>query len=328
MNKINPTGLKGYEVTDRMKELMGIKPIVESKHTSVVELTKLGPDGKVYGIVRENHEYYIKTAENKANLVVEDFNYMGGLKNKKEFAYPSYAKATKHLNLKFNSLYESYGIEGKIDILKNDNLLKEDMGMMGQDMNIGESNLSECCGAPMYEGMCSECGMNMDEYNKDVMNRMKDQYGDKRGEGVYYATANAQDRNPENFEKNEGMMGETEGESPAATSSNVIDLSTGAIVGTHDYVKGFAPNDRGHQIGYRVSTSIPKGTRLQDEKPKQPSVDEIELSELDQAVFDMMEEKAPIKTKKAKLSIEKSLTDMDGIIEEFAPSKKKVFTIK
>ena len=303
MNKINPTGLKGYEVTDRMKELMGIKPIVENKHTSVVELTKLGPDGKVYGIVRENHEYYIKTAENKKDLVVEDFNYMGGLKNKKDFAYPSYAKATKHLNLKFNSLYESYGIEGKIDILKNDNLLKENYyDTMGEDMGMGQSNLSECCGAPMYEGMCSECGMGMNEYNRDVMNRMSGQH-------------------------NQEMVGETENE--AGTSSNVIDLSTGAIVGTHDYVKGFAPNDRGHQIGYRVSPSVPKGTRLQDEKKEEPSVHEIELSELDQAVFDMMEEKAPVKApKKAKLSIEKSMTDMDSIIEEFAPSKKKVYSIK
>ena len=328
MNKINPTGLKGYEVTDRMKELMGLKPIVENKHTSVVELTKLGPDGKVYGIVRENHEYYIKTAENKKDLVVEDFNYMGGLKNKKEFAYPSYAKATKHLNLKFNSLYESYGIEGKIDILKNDNLLKENYyDTMGEDMGMGQSNLSECCGAPLYEGMCSECGMGMNEYNRDVMNRMSDQYGNDKGKEVYYATANAQDRNPENFEKNEGMMGETEGETPAGTSSNVIDLSTGAIVGTHDYVKGFSPNDRGHQIGYRVSPSIPKGTRFQDGKP-QGSAHDTELSELDQAVFDMMEEKAPAKPKKAKLSIEKSLSDMDSIIEEFAPSKKKVYSIK
>ena len=323
MNKINPTGLKGYEVTDRMKELMGIKSIVENKHTSVVELTKLGPDGKVYGIVRENHEYYIKTSEKKSNLVVEDFNYIGGLKNKKEFAYPSYAKATKHLNLKFNSLYESYGIEAKIDILKNDNLLKEDMGMMGQDMRM-DSNLSECCGAPLYEGMCSECGMSMDEYNKDVMGRMKDQYGNKGGEKVYYATANAQDRNPENFEKNEEMMGEND------KASMVVDLSTGAVIGTHDYNQGFIPNERGEQIGYRISRDIPRGARIQDEKTQEgPDFQDSELTELDQAVFDMMEEKAPLKTpKKGKLSIEKSMTDMDGIIEEFAPSKKKVYSIK
>ncbi len=127
MNRINPVGLKGCEITERMRELMGIKTIVENKKTSVVELTKLGPDGKIYGIVRENHEYYIKTSDKKKDLVAEDFSYIGGLKNKKEFVYPSYAKATKQLSLKFNSLYEAYGLSGEINVLQTDNLLKEDV---------------------------------------------------------------------------------------------------------------------------------------------------------------------------------------------------------
>lgn len=119
---VNPTTLKGYEVNERIKELMGIKPINENTHKSVVELTKLGPDGKVYGIVRENHEYYIKSAENKKNLVAEDFQYIGGLQNKKDEAHPSYAKATKQLNLKFISLNEMFNSSTKINIFENDNL--------------------------------------------------------------------------------------------------------------------------------------------------------------------------------------------------------------
>lgn len=39
----------------------------------------------------------------------------------------------------------------------------------------------------------------IDEYNKEVMAKMKDQYGDEAGERVYYATANKQDRDPETF---------------------------------------------------------------------------------------------------------------------------------
>jgi hypothetical protein len=100
--KINPVGLKGNEINERMKELMGIRSINENKKTSAVELTKVGPDGNVYAIVRENHEYYIKTSAKKSNLMVEDFSYIGGLQNKKSEAYPSYAKAIKQLNLKFN----------------------------------------------------------------------------------------------------------------------------------------------------------------------------------------------------------------------------------
>ena len=39
--------------------------------------------------------------------------------------------------------------------------------------------------------------------NEEILDKFKDQYGDEKGEKVYYATANKQDRDPETFEKNE-----------------------------------------------------------------------------------------------------------------------------
>ena len=122
---INPVGLKGNEINERMKELMGIAPINENKTTYVVELTKMGPDGKAYAIVRENHLYFIKVSDKKENLMAEDFKYIGGLKNKMEEAYHSYAKAIKQLNLKFRSLAEAYNYDGEINLFKNDNLISE-----------------------------------------------------------------------------------------------------------------------------------------------------------------------------------------------------------
>lgn len=123
--KINPIGLKGREINERMKELMGIQPINENKSNVVIELTKLGPDGNAYAIVRENHEWYIKRAYKTTGLVAEDFKYIGGLVNKKDEAYPSYAKAIKHLNLKFRSLAEAFNYEGEINVFENDNLISE-----------------------------------------------------------------------------------------------------------------------------------------------------------------------------------------------------------
>ena len=125
---IMPVGLKGNEVSNRIKELMGIKTLNENKSNVVVELTKIGPDGNAYAIVRENREWYIKKAEYKNNLVAEDFKYIGGLQNKKLEAYPSYAKAIKHLNLKFGSLAEAYNYDGEINLFLNDNLLTESCG--------------------------------------------------------------------------------------------------------------------------------------------------------------------------------------------------------
>jgi hypothetical protein len=124
-NIIRPTGLKGNDKLNRMRELMGGTSINEDVKRSVVELTKEGPDGNIYAIVRENHEYYIKVSENKSNLVTEDFNYIGGLQNKKDKVYPSYAKALKQLNLKFMSLNEAIGKGGQVNVFENDGLLTE-----------------------------------------------------------------------------------------------------------------------------------------------------------------------------------------------------------
>jgi hypothetical protein len=124
-NNVRPIGLKGNDQVNRMRSLMGMAPVNENTNRSVVELTKKGPDGKVYGIVRENHKYFIKTSDKTQNLVVEDFNYIGGLKNKTDKSYDSYSQATKQLNLKFISLNEALGKSDVINILKNDNLLSE-----------------------------------------------------------------------------------------------------------------------------------------------------------------------------------------------------------
>ena len=124
-NNIRPNGLKGNDQVNRMRSLMGMSPVNENTTRSVVELTKKGPDGKVYGIVRENHKYFIKVTEKSNNLVAEDFNYIGGLQNKTDKSYNSYSEATKHLNLKFISLNEALGKTDSINVLKNDNLLAE-----------------------------------------------------------------------------------------------------------------------------------------------------------------------------------------------------------
>ena len=163
---INPIGLKGQEINERMKQLMGIKPINENKSNIVVELTKMGPDGNAYAIVRENHEWYIKKADKTKNLVAEDFKYIGGLQNKKQEAYPSYAKAIKHLNLKFRSLAEAHNYDGEINVFLNDNLISE-AGMAGfSEMKgngfTGEGNLEG--NKPMDEMYMDE--MYMDEAKK------------------------------------------------------------------------------------------------------------------------------------------------------------------
>jgi hypothetical protein len=194
---ISPVGLKGNQILERQLSLMGIKPINENenKTNSAVELTKIGPDGNAYAIVRENHEYYIKRTNKKTSLVMEDFKYIGGLQNKKEESYPTYARAIKQLNFKFKSLAEAFNQGGDINVFEDDNLLSENArvgGFSQMEGNgfAGDNNFGE------NEGM-------VDEFDEPAMQNFIDQYGEERGKQIYYATANKQDRNPETFEKDE-----------------------------------------------------------------------------------------------------------------------------
>jgi hypothetical protein len=119
---VNPKSLKGRDQLDRVRELMGkMQPLNENTSLSELELIKKGPNNVIYGVVRENHKYFIKTTnKTSGKIVAEDFDYIGGLQNKFSEAYDSYASATKQLNLKFDMLNESLGINTHNNILESD----------------------------------------------------------------------------------------------------------------------------------------------------------------------------------------------------------------
>lgn len=224
---VRPTGLKGNDKINRMKELMGQTSLNEDVKNSVVELTKLGPDGKVYGVVREGHNYFIKVTNKQSNIVTEDFNYIGGLMNKTSEVYPSYAKAIKHLNLKFMSLNEAYGKSGVYNVFEDDNLLTENeaskdiLDKAGEKLSydskegkeegqFGDNVADKDVDGEFEKVKLSETEMAIDEMitgeNEEVKDKFEKEYG-KDGESIYYATANKQGRNPETFELKESKKG-------------------------------------------------------------------------------------------------------------------------
>ena len=155
MNKdtVSPIGLKGNEALDHIREMMSkIEPEQVKINNSVIELVKTGADNKAYAIVRENHNYFIKVANAKENLTVEDFKYAGGLKNPNEEKYPSYAKATKRLNAKLISIAEAYGDERPINVLMN-----EAKDVMGKECECAESKIVEFSNKEI-QGHCPKCG--------------------------------------------------------------------------------------------------------------------------------------------------------------------------
>ena len=149
------------EQISRMKALMGYGLQTESKKApySAVENQKLGADGKMYGIVREGTKYYIKSAPNKTNLVKEDFNYIGGFRNRKDFQYDSFADAQKNFDLKMMSIREaankqdfninSWDLDKKENVVveATDSMKKEilrERQIMKNAMMIAEKKQKEC----------------------------------------------------------------------------------------------------------------------------------------------------------------------------------------
>jgi hypothetical protein len=121
-----------------------MQPLNESTSFSELELIKKGPNNVIYGIVRENHKYFIKTTnKTSGTLVAEDFDYIGGLQNKFSEAYNSYAAVTKQLNLKFDMLNESLGIKTHNNILESDGIAAAGYGFVIEEEEVEEEVVEE-----------------------------------------------------------------------------------------------------------------------------------------------------------------------------------------
>lgn len=302
--RINPVGLKGKEINERMKQLMGVTPINEGLSRSTVELTKIGPDGKAYGIVRENHEYYIKVSDKTSNLTVEDFKYIGGLQNKKSEAYPSYAKATKHLNLKFNSICESFDIVNTFNVFVDDNLLSEGAAKEATK-NITDSKGKELGGKVKEEGgdnlaekkaidELEEVTLTEDELAIDAMlNESDEEDLDESAQGEVGAYAHEKTKKGEKLKGNQDKIdanknSKIDGEDfkllkKGKTNENIDDqTSTDELMDKLDNMSakellqmlGDAGRDLKNVIASKLSTGM---DRARDYFDKQyPDVDEVE----------------------------------------------------
>lgn len=109
MNNVN-------DQISRMKAMMtyGLKTENKSNQYSGIEYQREGADGKLYGIVREGTKYYIKVSDKTSNALNEDFNYIGGFRNRKNNEYSSYANALKNFEMKLSSIKEAVGTKEPI----------------------------------------------------------------------------------------------------------------------------------------------------------------------------------------------------------------------
>ena len=105
------------------------KPI--STHT--LEYKAMAADGKYYGIVKENSKYFVKVATPGKETIAEAYQYIGGITNKTNYEYNSYANALKQFELKLGSINEAYDEDRRVVTESLDPFKKEDLVIEGTD---------------------------------------------------------------------------------------------------------------------------------------------------------------------------------------------------
>ena len=100
---------------ERLKNLADVNrpAIKESKIRNLGSLIdyKRAADGVAYGIVKENHNYFLKKAGTKQDPNVADFAYIGGMENITGFQYKSLAEADKQRNMIFHTINEATSLK-------------------------------------------------------------------------------------------------------------------------------------------------------------------------------------------------------------------------
>jgi len=142
------------------------------------------------------------------------------------------------LNEELTRMQEMMGVKHTSPSGKVTNMSPEDDDY---EINYGKDAIKELSPSDIVGSMREE---ETDE-NTEVLNKFKDQYGDKKGEKIYYATANSQDRDPETFEKNEesaiGGWDLAMEEDARVDSDNRVDYLANAL--EHIWNMGSGKND-------------------------------------------------------------------------------------
>ena len=99
----------------RVQHLAGVKndAVNESKNRTLGTLIDFerAANGVAYGIVKEQHKYYIKKGGLNENLSVADFAYIGGLENLTDYQYSKLSEAEKNRNMLLKTINESLNMK-------------------------------------------------------------------------------------------------------------------------------------------------------------------------------------------------------------------------
>ena len=127
----------------RLKELAEVnKPALkENNYRNLGTLIdyKRAADGIAYGIIKENHNYYIKKAGTKQDPSIADFAYIGGQSNITEFQYSKLSEADKHRNMIFHTINEATSLKPN----KNGSKKKLNEDVAGDEIEQAKNKLGD-----------------------------------------------------------------------------------------------------------------------------------------------------------------------------------------
>ena len=132
----------------RMRNLAGVNQtsVNESKNLGLGTLIDFerAANGVAYGIIKEQHKYYIKKGGLNENLNVADFVYIGGLGNVTEYQYSKLAEAKKNRNFLLQTVNE--GVTTKVNpngskTMPKKKMLTEDKA--GQEIEMAASKVGD-----------------------------------------------------------------------------------------------------------------------------------------------------------------------------------------
>jgi len=128
---------------ERLRNLSDINKtsIKETKNRTLGTLIdyKRAADGVAYGIVQENHNYYLKKGGTKVDPNASDFAYIGGLANITNYQYKSFGDADKNRNMILHTINEA--ITTKVNVNGSKKMLNEDRA--GQEIDNAQNMLGD-----------------------------------------------------------------------------------------------------------------------------------------------------------------------------------------
>lgn len=138
-----------YERIRTLSDVKVTKNVNESTNNSKnLETYTKTDDGNVYGVIRENHKFYIKKSTKQKDLNESDFIFIDGIENSGRYRYNSLSEAQKNLNFIVKSINEAFslgGVYNKLDERKTTPLnVKDDINSFLRNQIIeGKKKLAE-----------------------------------------------------------------------------------------------------------------------------------------------------------------------------------------